>query len=405
MKEKRRPQDLALFSGRPAFSKIRSTSNLAKPDEDRFFFYVKQSFDSHWMTNNGPMVQELEKRLANIHEVRHCVAFCNGFWAIALCMYELALKGKTEVIMPAMTYRRLADITAWVGLTPHFCDLDENTLSISVTSVERCINEKTALIMAAHPIVHICDIDGLTKLASRHGVPLLFDSVEASYASYKGGMIGSFGDAECFSMHASKLLNGFEGGYMTTNNTELAEKVSIARGFGFSGQDNVVALGLNAKLNEIHASMALASIDELQNQLLRNRGRYELYCELLEHINGIEIVRYNENEKRGYKNILVELTDSWPVSREETIQILHAENMLVRPYYNPPLHTRKTSYNTVFEDLPVAEYLTQRYMLLPSGEFVSHSDIRVISSVLASIPNMGRELLTELEKRRNERIQ
>jgi len=400
MREKDVYSNLALFGSAPIFSTIRSTSNLVRPDIERFFSYVKKSFDSRWLTNNGPMVRELEKRLAQLHQTKYCVAFCNGLWGLVLCMDQLALPEKKEVIMPAMTYRRLADIAAWVKLTPYFCDIDEETLGASVATVKACITSETALILIAQPIVNICDMVGLTELAAKHNIPILFDSVEAAYASYKGKMIGSFGHAECFSMHASKLLNGFEGGYMTTNDYEFAETIKKIRAFGFSGQDKVEVHGLNAKLNEIHAAMALASLDDLESQVDRNRERYHVYCELLEPIKGLEIVKYDETERRGFKNILVKLNDQWPISREDTLDILHAENMLARPYYSPPLHTKKTDYDTIKADLPVAELLTEKYLLLPSGEFVSTEDIQAITSLLSFLQDYGEQLKIPLRKRR-----
>lgn len=400
MREKKHYSDLALFGGLPVFSTIRSTSNLVKPDIERFLSYAKKSFNSHCLTNNGPAVQELEKRLAENHQTKYCVTFCNGLWGLVLCMYKLALPGKKEVIMPSMTYRRLADIAAWVNLTPHFCDVDAETLGASVATVEACITSETALIMIAQPIVNICDMVGLTELAAKHNIPILFDSVEAAYASNKGKMIGSFGHAECFSMHASKLLNAFEGGYMTTNEPEFAEAIKKMRAFGFSDSDNVEVLGLNAKLSEIHAAMALASIDDLDDQIVRNRKRYHAYCELLEPIAGLEIVKYDEIEKRGFKNILVKLDYKWPISREDTLNVLHAENMLARPYYSPPLHTKKTDYDTIKGDLPVTELLTEKYLLLPSGEFVSTEDIQDITTLLNFIQDAGEQLKIPLKQRR-----
>lgn len=399
MQAKSECSDLAIFGGNPTFSTIRSTSNLVKPDTDVFFSYAKKSFDSRWLTNNGLLVQTLEKRLAHLHNTKHCVTFCNGLWGLVLCMKQLALPGKTQVILPSMTYRRLADIVAWAEMVPHFCDVDAQMLGVSAATVESCITDETALILVAQPIVNICDMDELSAVAHKHDIPILFDSVEAAYASYKGKMIGSFGNAECFSMHASKLINGFEGGYMTTDDAMLADSVKKARAFGFSGPDNVETLGLNAKLNEIHAAMALTSLDDLDDQIIRNRKRYQAYCDYLEPVVGIEIVKYDEIEIRGFKNILVKLNDRWPISRQDTLDILHAENMLARPYYYPPLHKMNASYPTIKPELPVSELLTQNYLLLPSGQFVSSEDIQAITALLGFIQSSNDQLDLLLEQR------
>lgn len=381
--------DLALFGGAPAFAEVRSTSNLVQPDIETFFAYARRSFDSRRLTNNGPLVQLLEVRLAELHQARFCVSFCNGLWGLVLAMACLAKEGCSEIIMPSLTYRRMADIAAWLRLTPRFCDVSRDTLAPSVADVEACMNERTALILVIHPIVHLADIDGFTALAAKWRLPLLFDSVEAAYASHRGKMIGAFGNAECFSMHASKLLNGFEAGYLTTDDEDLALRLRKMRAFGFFGQDNVDELGLNAKLNEIHAAMALASLDDLEDQVRRNCGRFHAYRDALQGLKGVDLVAYDEAEKRGFKNILVELTESWPLTRAQTLRIMHAENMLARPYYSPPLHMRKTAYPTAFGPLPTTELLSERYMLLPSGEFLDVPDVQVVVDLLRFLQDSG----------------
>jgi dTDP-4-amino-4,6-dideoxygalactose transaminase len=395
---KRNINDLAFFGGLKAFSEVRSTSNLVQPDLQNFLNYTKRIYKSRWLTNNGPLVRELEARLSAIHGTRHCVTFCSGFMALMLAMYDMHSKrrikeGDAEVVMPSLTYRRMADIAVWAGLVPRFCDIDITTLGITAKTVEPCLNEKTALILGVHPIVNLCDINGLEELSLKYKMPLLFDSVEASLASYKNRMVGSFGQAEVFSLHASKLLNGFEGGYLTTNDSELAEGLRKGRSFGFAGKDNIVRLGLNAKLNEVHAAMTLACLDEIDSQISRNKIRYSTYKDRLADIEGIDIIPYDERETRSYKNILVRLDDSWPLSRECTLQILHAENLLARPYYYPSLHKKDTPYKQYTgNNLHVTEGLSLNHMLLPCGEFVNLEDIHLIADLLIFLQKHGSEI-------------
>lgn len=391
--------DLAIFSNNPLFQEIRSTSNLIQPNPENFFLYMKESFSAKQLTNNGPIVKKLENRLAKIHQTKFCVAVCSGFWAIALCMKYLAIKDKKEVIMPSLTYRRMADIAAWVGLTPHFCEVDPITLGMRGDLVEKSINQNTALIMGVHPIVNLCDIDGLEKVAKANNIPLLFDSVEAAYASHNAKMLGSFGKAECFSFHASKFLNGFEGGYITTNDENLADAVGIMRGFGFSSKDNIKYFGINAKLNEMHAAMALACLDEIEEQISHNYKIYSTYKNGLEKIDGIDLVKYSESEKRTYKNILVHLNKNWKLSREDTIRIMHKENMLVRPYYFPPLHKKISTYPTICEDLKLTEQLSQQYLLLPCGSFTNSEDAVQMLDFISFLQEKGDEISKTLKNK------
>jgi dTDP-4-amino-4,6-dideoxygalactose transaminase len=335
------------------------------------------------------MVRLLETRLAEFHQTQHCVAFANGFWAIVLTIKALAIPDRTEIIMPSLTYRRLSDIAAWTRLKPRFCEVDPGTLAVTAETVARCFNDETALILAPHPIVNCCDVERIADLGRNSGVPIVFDSVESVYETVPGGKIGSFGDAECFSLHASKLINGFEGGYVTFNDDVLARRLQVMRGFGFFGQDNVTEFGLNAKLNETHACMALACLDDLEDQIGRNRKRYYRYRELLRSSSALRLLEFDETQKTSYKNVVVELTDAWPLARAQTLEVLHAEGALARPYYAPPLHSKRMSYPYIPATLPMTDRLAELFMLLPCGHFVSESDINALCELLAFIQQNG----------------
>lgn len=389
-------KEFAVFGGPPEFSRIRSTSNLVQPDPERFFEYARRSYDAGWLSNNGPAVKLLESRLAALHGTRHCVATCNGLWALVLCIHCLQLPGRREILMPSLTYRRMADIAAWLNLVPHFCDVDPRTLGLSPDAVREAMSDRVGLVLAAHPIVHMCDIEALETVAKDFGVPLLVDAVEAAYAELGGRRVGSFGAAECFSMHASKFLNGFEAGYITTNDTELADRLRKMRAFGFYGRDHVEEFGLNAKLNEFHAAMGLAALDDLEDQVERNKARYDAFRTAIAAVPGLSLVEYEETEARTFKNILVRLESDWPLTREQTLKILHAENMLARPYYFPPLHDKPTVYSTITGRMDNTNRLKQLYMLLPSGEFLSTEDMRRVAQFLDRLQAQGREVANRL---------
>lgn len=399
MANKSNIEELALFGGVRMFSTPKPTSNLVRPDFEKFLGYSRVFFERHQYTNDGALVKQLEQRLAVFHQTEFCVVFCSGFWALALTIRDLAIKGRTEIVMPSFTYRRMADIAAWTRLKPHFCDVEEDTLANSAATVRPCINANTALIMGVHPIVNFCDIDGLVELAKEKNIPLLFDSVESVYESYAGRKIGCFGTAELFSLGASKLVNGFEGGYLTTNDAQLAERLALTRGFGFKGQDNVAAPGgLNAKLNEIHAAMALASLDDLEDQVERNRQRYFTYKRLLAPLKGIRLQEFDESHHPGYKNIVIEILDDWPLSRADTVSILNAEMILARAYYTPPLHRKRMAYPHVPVELPVTDRLAERYVLPPCGHLVSNEDITEIVGLLSFISANAAAIKSRLQQ-------
>ncbi len=381
--------DLAIFGGAVAFERVRPTSDLWRPEFDTFLAYSRMSFDARKYTNDGPVNRELETKLARYHDVDRCVTFSSGFWGLILAMKALALSGRDEVIMPSITYRRLADAAAWAGLTPHFADVDPATLALSSDTVAHHINDRTALLLGVHPIVNCCDATGLEALSSAAGIPLLMDSVESSYEIFDGRRVGTFGRCELFSLHASKLLNGFEGGYIATNDAELADLLALTRAFGFRLQDQTDHFGVNAKLNEVHAAMALASLDGVAEQVDRNRRLYERYVEQLAPISGLHLLEFDLSQRPGCKNIVLRLEDDWPLGRARTLELLNAEGALARAYYSPPLHTKRTSYRTITKTLPVTEAIADRLLVLPSGYQVNLEDVEVICSVLSLIESHG----------------
>lgn len=391
-------EDLAIFNGKSLFEQPKSTSSLSRPDFQNFLDYSRKFFSAGHYTNNGPLVRELERRLASFHQAEHCVTFCSGFWALALAISTLKIDNRSEIIMPSLTYRRMADISAWVGLTPRFCEIDEETLSLSAETVEACINENTAIILAVHPIVNCCKVQQLIELGREKNIPVLFDSVESVYEAVPTGKIGGIGEAEVFSMHASKLLNGFEGGYVTTNNPGLAEKLSMLRTFGFKGQDNCVVDGaLNAKLNEIHAAMALANLDDIERLVQDNKKRYQVYEKGLSELKGIRLLKFNQDFPTSYKNIVAEILSDWPLSRDLTVSILNAENILARAYYSPPLHKKKMAYSYIPAELPITEELSEKFLLLPCGDLVTTEDIEEVIRLLKFIGQHGAEVIKRLD--------
>lgn len=382
--------DLGNSERGPLFDPPRSASSLYRPDIEAFLAYSSVFYEQHHFTNSGPVSRLLEGRLAEFHNVRYCVSMASGFWALVLAMKALALPEKSEVVMPSLTYRRMADVAAWAGLVPRFCDSDPETLAISAATAAPCTGAETALLLAVHPIVNCCDVEGLEGLAADLGVPLLIDGVESCYETFRGRKVGSFGSAEVFSLHASKLINGFEGGYVTTNDGDLAERLWLMRGFGFNGHDNVEHMGINAKLNEIHAAMALACLDELDRLVDDNRRRYLAYRQHLADVPGLRLLEFDESERCSFKNIVVELCDGWPLTRSDTLSLLHGQGVLARPYYSPALHQKTTTYPTRHGPLPVTEWAAERFMLLPCGDRVSEGDVAALAALLSDVAAGGR---------------
>lgn len=349
-----------------------STSNLVQPGEAAFLRYARMAADGE------PVVAMLEQRLAALHQTKHCITLCNGFWGLVLTIRALALPGRTDLLMPSLTYRRMADVAAWTRLRPRFCEVDPRTLACTAETMRAAMDDDVGLLLAVHPIVNQCDVPGLCALSEELQLPLLFDSVESVFEHAPGGKIGGFGAAECFSLHASKLLNGCEGGYVTTNDAALATRLTEMR--DGKGPD-----AMDARLNRLHAAMTLAGLDDLPAQVERNRARYELYRERLQHVRGLRLLEFETGRPTSFKTVVVELTAEWPVGRAKTLSRLNDANVLARAYYSPPLHAKPMAYPHVPADLPGTDRLAERFMLLPCGHHVDEAAIEAVVQQLADI--------------------
>jgi len=383
-----RIEELAVLGGPRLFDSPKPTSNLVRPDPAQFFQYAGEV-----PATGHVLVPQLEARLAALHGVRHCVAMCSGFWALALAIDALRLDGRSEVVLPSLTYRRMADIVAWLGLVPHFCDIELRTLANGASTVSPCVNEKTALIVGVHPVGGHCDIDGLLAVATAAGVPLIFDSVESVHERHRGRRIGGFGDAELFSLGASKLVNGFEGGYVTTDNAGFAGRLRRMR----TGViDRPGGYAMSAEMIEIHAAMALAGLDDLEAQVARNRLRFDAYKRQLANLTGLRLVEADPASEPSHKNIVVEVLDGWPFTRDQTVAILNAELILARAYYAPPLTHKPMAYAYIAGALPNTDFVADRYISMPCGHLVTLDDIANIASLLAFIGRHADAIRTRL---------
>lgn len=388
---------LALFGGPPLFASIRTNGQLAQPDSEVFFSHARTIFEGRRLTNNGPLVRQLEARLAELHQVEHCVSFCNASVGLVLLLRCLGGEQGGEILLPTFTYPGLPHIVRWAGFAPRFCDVDPLLHSLDPASAASRVSAATRAILAVHQVQSPCRIAELEDLARRLGVPLVFDSVHVLGNTWQGRPLGGFGAAEVFSLHATKLLNGFEGGYATTDNPALADSLRSARSFGFQGKDNVAGLGLNGKLNEIHAALALASLDGLDATMAANTARYEAYLRHFSPIPGLRVLEFAPGERHNHQLVMVEVLEGWPLTRDDTVRLLRAENALARPYYSPPLHSSEHCPAALRgERLPVAEDLSERFIQMPVGDLTSVEDIAALAGLMDFVAANGRDVAARL---------
>ena len=193
-----------------------------KIDNKNFFARNKEILGKGWFTNAGKNVLELEHKIAKIHNVKFCIAVCNGTIGLQLVLKGLDLTG--EVITTPFTFVATTHAISWQKLTPVFCDIDPRTLTISSKQIEKLLTSKTSAILGVHIFGHMCDVESIEKIAKEHSLRVIYDAAHSFMTSYKGLSVGNFGDAEVLSFHATKIFHTFEGGAILTNNSELAER-------------------------------------------------------------------------------------------------------------------------------------------------------------------------------------
>lgn len=392
---------LAIFGGTPCFSEQLHVGRPNIGDRDRLMARINSILDRRWLSNNGPYVQELEQRLAEFLDVKHCIAVCNA--TIALEIVIRALELKNEVIVPSFTFIATAHALQWQEIKPVFCDIDPITHNLDPERVVQALTPRTTGIIGVHVWGRPCNVEALSDIAQTHGLRLMFDSAHALGCSYRGKMVGSFGDAEVFSFHATKFFNSFEGGAVATNNDELARKIRLMKNFGFAGHDSVVDIGTNGKMSEVSAAMGLGSLESLDEFINTNRRNYEEYQQQLAGISGLVLLSYDKSEKSNYQYVVVEIDESKTgLSRDLLIETLWAENILARRYFYPGCH-RMEPYRSMFPtagfQLAETEELVKRVLVLPTGTAVSTDDIAKVCHILRTAISSHSDVRTILEQR------
>lgn len=352
-------------------------------DVEYFQSLVADMFDRRWFTNNGPYVQELERRIEKYLGVKHCLLVCNATIGLQLACHALELSG--EVIVPAFTFIATAHAPAWQGLTPVFADVDPVTHVLDPTSVEAKVTERTSAILGVHLWGNPCDTRALDAIAAKHKLQVFYDAAHAFACRHQGQMTGNFGRCEVFSFHATKFFNTFEGGAITTNDDALMEKLRRMNNFGFAGLDSVVSIGTNGKMSEVSAAMGLANLGSLERFMACNQKNYWLYRELLDEVLGIRVMRYDEHQGTNWQYVVIEVDEVFGVSRDELVSFLGERGIKARRYFYPGCRQMEpyvSSGARHFDRLPVTDRLCQSVLCLPTGTAVRESDVRKICQAI-----------------------
>lgn len=341
---------------------------LARPrvaDPARVAANVEAILRSGVLTD-GPYVRRFEEEAAAYLGVRHCVAVASCTTGLMLVLRASELSG--DVIVPSFTFAATAHAVEWNGLRPSFADIDPGPLTLSPSSVERAIGVHTSAILATHIFGTPCDVEGLRDVAERNGLRLFFDAAHAFGSMHRGAKVGGFGDAEVFSLSPTKTVVAAEGGLIATNDDLLAERCRIGRNYGNPGDYDCRFVGLNARMSELHAATAIASLADLDERLGERNRLAGAYAEALAGIPGIRMPEVPAGDRSTYKDytILVEPA-GFGVDADALAAALASDGLETRRYYSPPVHAMHAyaGLRSPAGSWPITERAAERALTLP----------------------------------------
>jgi dTDP-4-amino-4,6-dideoxygalactose transaminase len=364
--------------------------HVGKPnvgDRSALLSRINDMLDRRWFSNNGPLVQEFEKSISEFLGVKHVVAMCNATVALEIASRALNLHG--EVILPSYTFVATAHALQWQEITPVFCDIDPSTHNIDPAKIERLITPRTTGIIGVHVWGRGCDTEAIKEIAAKRNLKVMYDASHGFACSKGGRMLGTFGECEVFSFHATKFLNCFEGGAVVTNNDDLAEKMRLMRNFGFKGFDNVIYLGVNGKMSEVHAAMGLTNLEAVVEIISINRRNYEAYKTGLANVLGISVIDYDSAERNNYQYVVIEVDpEVCPRNRDAIVAALHSENIIARKYFWPGCH-KMEPYRSLQPNagmlLPETERIAARVIVLPTGQTVEVETVARVCEIIRNV--------------------
>lgn len=346
------------------------------PNKEKYQSYVDRIFQSGWLTNNGSLLQELERRLADYLGVKNIILVANGSFALQLAYKALALKG--EVITTPFSFAATTSTLAWEGLKPVFADINPRTFNIDPAQIEAQITSKTSAIVPVHVFGNPCDVDAIQAIADKHKLKVVYDAAHAFGSEYKDQSVLNFGDISTLSFHSTKLFHTIEGGAVITNDDELAKKVRLMINFGISSPTAIESVGTNAKMNEFEAAMGLCVLDEIDTIRQRREDIWQVYTNELSNI--VELQQWNEHGKNNcaYAPILFE-------SEEQLLRIeakLKENDILPRRYFYPSLDT--LAYLNSKQVCKHSRDIASRILCLPIYPTLKLDDVQKIINIMES---------------------
>jgi dTDP-4-amino-4,6-dideoxygalactose transaminase len=355
------------------------------PPFEEYVEYLKGIWERNWLTNQGPLVRELEQKLQAYHQLSmpvHCIT--NGSLGLQIALKALGVTG--EIITTPFSYVATTACPLWEGCTVKFADIEPDTLTIDPKAVEAAITPQTEAILATHVFGNPCDCEALEAIAKKHGLALIFDAAHAFGVTYKGKSLLEYGDASMVSLHATKLFHAVEGGFIVAKDPAVSEKMEWMRRFGHKGPEAFHGVGTNAKLSEFHAAMGLCNLNHIEEILEKRKEICDAYdAAFFSHqssviSNRLSSIVYREGASRNYAY--------YPVifNTEQTLlnvmQLLSDSGIYARRYFYPDLsECFGSNPNACAKSIDVSK----RILCLPLSASLSLEQARLVVDQIAQV--------------------
>lgn len=354
------------------------------PNLDEYIDEIKTIWTSHWLTNMGPKHKELQNQLLEYLAVDNLELLVNGHMALELTLQAMNLQG--EVITTPFTFASTTHAIVRNGLIPVFCDIDPDTYTMDVSKIESLITDNTCAIMPVHVYGNICNIEEIERIAHKYDLKVIYDAAHTFGEAYKGKGIGSFGDASCFSFHATKVFNSIEGGAVCYRDKHIGEVLYELKNFGIHGPEEVDGIGANAKMNEFCAAMGICNLRHVDDEIEKRRIVVERYRSQLDGLDGLKLNTVQENVKSNYAYFPVVFDESlFGASRNEVFDKLAENGIGARKYFYPLTNTFAAFHGKYdVKKTPVALHISKRILTLPLYSDLALEDVDRICDVIKS---------------------
>lgn len=344
------------------------------PDREKLNKYIEQIYQSRQLTNNGPLVKQLEHRLTKYLGVKHLILVSNGTLALQIAYKALELTG--EVITSPFSFVATTSSLLWQNLTPVFSDIEPHSLNIDPTAIEKKITEKTKAILPVHVFGNPCNVEAITSIANKYNLHVIYDAAHAFDSSYNGQNILNFGSISTLSFHATKLFHSIEGGAIITDSDDVAAKIRLLINFGIQQEGHIRLCGINAKMNEFSAAMGLCVLDDID--LIKSK-RLAIFDKYQQQLQGkVRLQRWNlKSAPNGaYAPVILNTESTLTKVKSE----LAEQGITTRRYFYPSLNQLSFLPDTI--TCPESEDISRRILCLPIyPELAPHIQDKIISVI------------------------